>query len=144
VINFDLLNKEVCYTTKIVPFQVDAKALGDVEYVDAIMGSNEAFLRCLTPAAAEQLVSSAPWQQVEVLKGECLDHVRPFNAEYFLAYHVTSSSETYSRPFPNVSSNIYENKCEHLFMGCAKFASKLVFISSTCIWITSNAAPVSQ
>ncbi|PNF30606.1 hypothetical protein B7P43_G06138 [Cryptotermes secundus] len=51
-------------------FKADAKALGDVEYVDVIMGTNEAFLRCSTAAAAEQLVSSAPWQQVEILKGK--------------------------------------------------------------------------
>jgi hypothetical protein len=75
------LNKEVCCTTKIVPFQVDAKALGDVEYIDVTVGSNEAFLRCSTPAAAEQLVSSAPWQQVDILKGEFLDHIQPFNTE---------------------------------------------------------------
>lgn len=51
-------------------FKVDAKALGDVEYVDVVMGSSEAFLRCSTPAAAQQLVSSTPWQQVEILKGD--------------------------------------------------------------------------
>ncbi|XP_021942889.1 la-related protein 7 isoform X3 [Zootermopsis nevadensis] len=51
-------------------FKVNAKALGEVEYVDVIMGSNEAFLRCSTPTAAEMLVSNAPWQQVAILKGE--------------------------------------------------------------------------
>lgn len=67
--------KELCYNSYIVVlriyhFQVNAKALGEVEYVDVIMGSNEAFLRCSTPTAAEMLVSNAPWQQVAILKGK--------------------------------------------------------------------------
>jgi hypothetical protein len=49
------------------------------------MGSNEAFVRCSTSAAAEQLVSSAPWQQVEILKGKYSDHIKHFTTEYFLA-----------------------------------------------------------
>jgi hypothetical protein len=101
-----VLNKEVCSvsccTTKIVSFQVDAKALGDVEYVDVVMGSNEAFLRCSTPAAAEQLVSSAPWQQVEILKGKFLDHIDPLAAEHFVACQLIKSLETYSRSSSNV------------------------------------------
>jgi hypothetical protein len=88
-----VLNKDVhsvsCRTTKIVPFQVDAKALGEVDYVDVIMGSNEAFLRCSTPAAAEQLVSSALWQQAEILKGKFLNHIDPF-----LAYQLIRSVAT--------------------------------------------------
>jgi hypothetical protein len=55
---------------KVYHFQVDAKALGEVEYVDVIMGSNEAYLRCTTPTGAELLVTNAPWQQVEILKGK--------------------------------------------------------------------------
>lgn len=51
-------------------FKLDVKARHDVEYVDVMMGANEFFLRCSTPAAAEQLVSSVPWKQVEILKGE--------------------------------------------------------------------------
>jgi hypothetical protein len=101
-----VLNKEVCSvsccTTKIVPFQVDAKAFGDVEYVDVVVGSNEAFLRCSTPAAAEHLVSSAPWQQVEILKGKFLDHIDPLTAEYFVAYQLIRSLKTYSRSSSNV------------------------------------------
>jgi hypothetical protein len=106
-----VLNKDVCTvsccTTKIVPFQVDAKALGDVEYVDVIMGSNEAFLRCSTPAAAEQLVSSAPWQQVEILKGKFLDHIDPLTAEHFLAYQLIMSLAIYSRPSSSVRKYDY-------------------------------------
>jgi hypothetical protein len=49
---------------------LDVKARHDVEYVDVMMGANEFFLRCSTPAAAEQLVSSVPWKQVEILKGK--------------------------------------------------------------------------
>jgi hypothetical protein len=74
---------------KLYRFQVDAKALGDVEYVDVIMGTNEVFLRCSTPAAAEQVVSNAPWQQVEILRGKFLDHIDPSTAEYFLANQQT-------------------------------------------------------
>jgi hypothetical protein len=55
---------------KIYHFQVDARALGEVEYVDVMQGSSEAFLRCSTPTAAELLVSNAPWQQVDILKGK--------------------------------------------------------------------------
>lgn len=65
-----MLNICVSCHIKLYHFQVDAKALGDVEYVDVMMGSNEVILRCSTPAAAEQLVSNAPWHQVEILKGK--------------------------------------------------------------------------
>jgi hypothetical protein len=55
---------------KLYNFQLDVKALYGVEYVDVMMGANEVFLRCSTHAAAEQLASSAPWKQVEILEGK--------------------------------------------------------------------------
>jgi len=51
-------------------FQSDIKARHVVEYVDVMTGANEVFLRCSTPAAAEELVSSVPWKLVEILKGK--------------------------------------------------------------------------
>jgi RNA recognition motif-containing protein len=51
-------------------FKSDIKAHHVVEYVDVMTGANEVFLRCSTPAAAEELVSSVPWKLVEILKGE--------------------------------------------------------------------------
>jgi hypothetical protein len=51
-------------------FQLDMKARHVVEYIDVMAGADEVFLRCSTPAAAEELVSSVPWKQVEILKGK--------------------------------------------------------------------------
>ncbi|KAJ9584654.1 hypothetical protein L9F63_021003 [Diploptera punctata] len=51
-------------------FKADVKTLSEVEYVDVVMGGNEAFIRCATSTAAENFISNAPWQQTELLNGD--------------------------------------------------------------------------
>ncbi|PSN46580.1 hypothetical protein C0J52_13849 [Blattella germanica] len=51
-------------------FKADTKTLSDVQYIDVVMGANEAFIRCASSTAAENLVTNSPWQHKEVLKGE--------------------------------------------------------------------------